>query len=125
VRSHLWMSSVAGQLGPRFRVLGSEQAYVSYGLDPQEAALGNGDTPDTAGFGDVAQDAWGCIGTEDDKQWLASRSGRYGGFYPAVATALQTGAELPVAATDALRGLKIIETAQQSAAEGRVIDLAP
>ena len=33
VRSHLWMSAVAAQPGPRFRVLGSRAAYVKYGLD--------------------------------------------------------------------------------------------
>lgn len=31
VRSHLWMSRVGAQTGPRFRVLGTRGAYVSYG----------------------------------------------------------------------------------------------
>ncbi|WP_067180144.1 Gfo/Idh/MocA family protein [Microtetraspora niveoalba] len=47
-RSHLWMSAVAGRLGPRFRVLGSRSAYVKWGLDPQEACLRAGERPDSA-----------------------------------------------------------------------------
>ena len=39
VRSHLWMSAVAAQPGPRFRVLGSRAAYVKYGLDVQEESI--------------------------------------------------------------------------------------
>jgi scyllo-inositol 2-dehydrogenase (NADP+) len=42
VRSHLWMSAVAAQTGPRFRVLGSRAAYVKYGLDVQEELLRTG-----------------------------------------------------------------------------------
>ena len=31
VRSHLWMSKVASQLGPRMRVLGSDAAFLAAG----------------------------------------------------------------------------------------------
>jgi scyllo-inositol 2-dehydrogenase (NADP+) len=33
VRSHLWASSLAAQVGPRLRVLGDRGAYVKHGLD--------------------------------------------------------------------------------------------
>ena len=45
VRSHLYVSATTAQLGPRFRVLGSQAGYVKYGLDPQEAALREGERP--------------------------------------------------------------------------------
>ena len=48
VRSHLWMSAVAAQPGPRFRVLGSRAAYVKYGLDVQEESMRAGRKPDGA-----------------------------------------------------------------------------
>ena len=51
VRSHLYVSATTAQLGPRFRVLGSQAGYVKYGLDPQEAALREGKRP--AGDGDA------------------------------------------------------------------------
>ena len=42
VTSHLWMSSLVAQRGPRFRVLGSGSAFVTWGLDPQEGQLASG-----------------------------------------------------------------------------------
>src|SRR5688500_16197382 len=45
VRSHLWMSIVAGQPGPRLRVMGTDASYVKHGNDGQEAALKAGGTP--------------------------------------------------------------------------------
>ncbi len=59
VRSHLWMSAVASDLGPRFRVLGSTAAYVKCGLDVQEDALRSGKRP-------------------GDPQWGADQPVRYG-----------------------------------------------
>ncbi len=50
-RSHLWMSKVAGHQGPRLRVLGSEAAFVAYGLDPQETALVGRDGAGRRGLG--------------------------------------------------------------------------
>ena len=45
VRSHLWMSALEAQPGPRFRVLGDQGAYVKFGMDVQEERLRNGDNP--------------------------------------------------------------------------------
>ncbi|GAA3142657.1 hypothetical protein GCM10017687_69300 [Streptomyces echinatus] len=38
VRSHLYVSATAAQLGPRFRVLGSRAGYVKYGWIPRRRA---------------------------------------------------------------------------------------
>ncbi|MYU19616.1 Gfo/Idh/MocA family oxidoreductase, partial [Streptomyces sp. SID8361] len=64
VRSHLWMSATTAQLGPRFRVLGSESGYVKYGLDPQEAALRDGLRPGgpSAEWGAEPEGDWGRLG---------------------------------------------------------------
>src|SRR5262245_52620685 len=45
VRSHLWMSALDAQAGPRFRVLGDGGAYVKFGLDIQEEELRGGAIP--------------------------------------------------------------------------------
>ena len=37
--SHLWMNTLTPLPGPRFRIVGSEAGFLSWGLDPQEAAL--------------------------------------------------------------------------------------
>src|SRR5262249_42471240 len=50
VRSHLWMSAVAAEPGPRFRIFGNEAAFTKYGLDVQEAALREGGDPRETGW---------------------------------------------------------------------------
>src|SRR5262245_2972241 len=49
VRSHLWMSALAADISPRFRVLGGGAAFVKHGLDVQEEALRAGGSPTDPG----------------------------------------------------------------------------
>ncbi|NNH74694.1 Gfo/Idh/MocA family oxidoreductase [Nocardia uniformis] len=116
VRSHLWMSAVATQLGPRFRVLGSENGYVSYGLDPQEAALRAGRRPgDGKSWGTVEPESWGMFGTDGDTRPIPSAPGDYPAFYRAMAATLRDGAPVPVDPNDAVETLKILERAREIA----------
>src|SRR5262249_2906918 len=95
VRSQLWMSAVAAQAGPRFRVLGSRAAYTKYGLDVQEEQLVRGRRPDEAGWGPEAEGFWGTAGGRRRAQGVppggggvqavlgGSRAGGGGGRAPA------------------------------------------
>lgn len=119
VRSHLWMSAVTGQAGPRFRVLGSENSYVVYGLDPQEADLRDGRRPgDGKLWGAIESEQWGLLGTDGDVQRVPSEPGGYPAFYRAMADALLDGAPVPVDPRDALETLLILERASESAGRG-------
>ena len=67
VRSHLWMSHLAAQPGPRMRVLGTGAAYVKWGLDPQENALRAGGRPGDAGWGqEPRRERWGVLGAGEE-----------------------------------------------------------
>ncbi|SDF94208.1 Predicted dehydrogenase [Lentzea fradiae] len=114
VRSHLWMSAIAADLGPRFRVLGHDAAYVKYGMDPQEERLRAGDTPATPGWGEEPQEAWGTLGGRPHR----TEPGAYQDFYAAVAAGTA-----PVQPQDAVTGLEVIEAARQSAASGDTVAL--
>ncbi|WP_024801302.1 Gfo/Idh/MocA family oxidoreductase [Nocardia sp. BMG51109] len=117
VRSHLWMSAVAPQLGPRFRVLGSDSGYVSYGLDPQEEALRSGRRPDgRKPWGTVDSENWGLLGTEGDVHPTPSEPGDYPAFYAAMADALLDGLPVPVDPWDAVAALQVLEQARSVAA---------
>ncbi|PPJ09762.1 oxidoreductase [Nocardia nova] len=117
VRSHLWMSAVAPQLGPRLRVLGSEAGYVCYGLDPQEAALRAGRRPgDGQSWGSVDPVDWGQLGAEGDLRLTPSEPGAYPDFYAGVAAALLDGGAPPVDPADAVAALRVIERARAVAA---------
>ncbi len=121
VRSHLWMSSVAPQLGPRFRVLGRTAGYTKYGLDPQEAALREGGSPEQPGWGKEASEHWGTLGTTDDARPHPTLPGAYPDFYAGVRDAVRGTAAPPVDAADSLAVLRVIEAAQRSAACGQTI----
>ena len=117
VRSHLWMSSVASDYGPRFRVLGSQAAYVKYGLDVQEDALRGGMRPSDASWGADDPARYGTLGTPGETATVETERGAYERYYAGIADALLDGAPLPVDPADAVRSLGILETALRVAAE--------
>jgi scyllo-inositol 2-dehydrogenase (NADP+) len=117
VRSHLWMSSVAANYGPRFRVLGSQAAYVKYGLDVQEDALRAGKRPGDRDWGADDPGRYGTLGTPDDTATVETERGAYERYYAGIADALLDGAPPPVDPSDAVRSIGILETARHLAAE--------
>lgn len=112
VRSHLWMSAVAPDAGPRFRVLGSEAAYTSWGLDGQEPALVAGARPADAGFGETPENRWGTLVAGAARESVPTVRGDYGRFYAGVAAAITEGAPPPVDPADAVDGLRVIAAAR-------------
>lgn len=122
-RSHLWMSAVAGDLGPRFRVLGSESAYVVDGLDGQEAALREGRTPADPDWGVAAPESYGRLGAGDAAAPYPTLPGAYQRYYAGVAEAVRGRAPVPVEARDAVAALTVLAAARVSAAEQRTVTL--
>ncbi|MFE6687967.1 Gfo/Idh/MocA family oxidoreductase [Streptomyces sp. NPDC057743] len=127
VRSHLWVSATAAQLGPRFRVLGSRAGYVKYGLDPQEAALRAGLRPGTEGEADAwgvePESCWGRLGAGESPLTgggspVPTLPGDYPAYYAGVAHALRSGGEPPVSAREVARSLRVLEAARRSAETG-------
>lgn len=120
VRTHLWMSKLAAQHGPRFRVLGDRAAYTKYGFDPQESALRADRRPGENDWGQEPTELWGMLGTGEDSYPLPTESGRYEAFYATVVQALRDGTAPPVDPADSVAGLEIIEAARRSAAAGTI-----
>jgi predicted dehydrogenase len=121
VRSHLWLSVLAAQKGPRFRVLGDRAAYTKFGMDVQEDALRRGEIPGGEGWGVEPPDQWGMLGVGDDVHLVQSEPGAYQKFYTGLVAAISDGAPAPVDPRDAIETLEIIEAAQRSATERRVV----
>ncbi|MGP4091078.1 Gfo/Idh/MocA family oxidoreductase [Streptomyces sp. KR55] len=127
VRSHLYVYATTAQLGPRFRVLGSQAGYVKYGLDPQEAALKDGQRPGP-GWGEEPESEWGRIGSGESPLTGGGRPeptlpGDYPAYYAAVAAALRDGAANPVTALEAAAALDVLEAARRSARDGVTVTL--
>jgi predicted dehydrogenase len=129
VRSHLYVSATTAQLGPRFRVLGSQAGYVKYGLDPQEAALRDGARPgDGTAWGVEPEALWGRVGSGESPATGGGRPvptlpGDYPAYYAAIAAALRDGARNPVTALEAAAALDVLEAARRSARDGVVVSL--
>lgn len=129
VRSHLYMSATAAQLGPRFRVLGERAGYVKYGLDPQEAALREGHRPgSTEPWGVEPEALWGRLGAGESPlsgggDPVESLPGDYPAYYAAIAAALRGEAPNPVTAEQAAAALDVLEAARRSAREGVTVKL--
>ncbi len=114
VRSHLTMSRVAAQSGPRFRVLGDASGYSVYGLDGQEPDLKVGRWPGAPGYGETPKAEWGLLGIDNGEQPLVpvpTEEGGYPDFYAQVAASIRDGAPVPVDARHALETVRIIEQA--------------
>jgi predicted dehydrogenase len=124
VRSHLWVSALVAQPGPRFRVLGDRAGYTKYGLDVQETQLVAGLRPGSPDWGVEGSDHDGTVGVDDEAERVPSLPGAYEDFYSGMAAALAGDAPPPVDAHDALSSLGVIEAARHSATEGVVVELA-
>jgi predicted dehydrogenase len=122
-RSHLTMTVLAAQPGPRFHVLGSRAAYLKFGPDVQEDALRRGEKPDRPDWGEEPTERWGTLGTLDDVKRVATVPGSYRDFYIRVAAALRHNTPPPVDPNDSASVLDVIEAAQRSAAARRYVEL--
>ncbi|UQX89488.1 Gfo/Idh/MocA family oxidoreductase [Jatrophihabitans telluris] len=122
ISGQLWMSAVAADAGPRFRILGSAGAFVKHGMDPQEDALLAGLRPGQVGesWGIEPETSWGRIGAGQQWRTVPSLPGDYTEFYRQLARAMAGDGEVPVDPRDSVDGLRVIAAAQRSAAAGTV-----
>jgi scyllo-inositol 2-dehydrogenase (NADP+) len=123
-RVHLWMSAVAADRGPRFRLLGDAAAYVKWGMDIQESMLSEGQSPGRPDWGVEEREAWGHIVTGAERRQVPTLAGSYQQFYAGMAALLLDGAPPPVDIADAVATAEIIEAATLSSRTGTVVPLA-
>jgi predicted dehydrogenase len=122
-RVHLWTSAIAADRGPRFRLLGSEGAYVKLGMDVQEAALIAGHLPTEPNWGEEPTTSWGYVDTGLARRAVPTQPGAYGLFYAGIAAYLCDGEPPPVDVADAVVTAEVIDAAYISARSGTVVSL--
>jgi predicted dehydrogenase len=112
---------------PKYTLLGTDGSFVKYGLDVQEDALKAGEVPGTPGWGVAPESQWGLLNTEVNglhvRGKVESLAGNYSAYYDNIAAAIQSAAPLAVTALQARQVIQIIELAQQSAAQGKVLEI--
>ncbi len=115
-RSHLWAAAVAAHLGPRFRVLGDQGAWVVDGLDGQEAALRSGADPRAADFG--VEPGRGSLLLPAGRA-IPLLPGRWTSYYPAVVASIRGDGPAPVPTDQVLAVLEVLDDARSSASTSR------
>ena len=123
VHSHLWMSAIAAEQAPRFRVLGTAGSFTKYGLDVQEAALRDGGDPRSPGWGREPEEHWGELSTGDRTRRVETVPGAYQRFYEGVVDAVRDDSPPPVDPSEVVAALDVLDAARLAARERRVIRL--
>jgi predicted dehydrogenase len=116
--------SLVCEPSPRFVLYGTEGSYVKYGLDPQEEALKQGASPSQPNWGAEAPESWGMHTQCDGKvtrEKYPTLPGRYPEYYDNLYRAINGQEELAVTAEQARDVIRLIELAQQSDTEKRMI----
>ncbi|WP_110515499.1 oxidoreductase [Herpetosiphon llansteffanensis] len=111
--------------GPRFSVHGTHGSWLKAGIDPQEAALKAGQTPNSPNWGQEPAADWGLLNTEANglalRGTIETLAGDYPAYYRNFAQAISGEAALAVSAKQARAVIRLIELAEQSAAEQRTL----
>jgi scyllo-inositol 2-dehydrogenase (NADP+) len=124
MRAILSAATIVPAPRPRFAVHGTAGSFVKSGLDPQEDALGTGMRPDDPEYGMDPPASYGTLTPPGGAgKRIITERGDYRQFYEGMAAAILDGASLPVDPADAVTGLRLIDHARRSAAEGRRITL--
>jgi predicted dehydrogenase len=121
--SHLSGDWVQGAPAPRFRVRGSQGAYVVWGMDGQEPALIEGRSPADEEWFHEPEERWGRLFRGETSEPVRSERGRWDTFYPAFAAAVRGEGPVPVDPHDAIASLTVIDAIRESAAQGRCVEL--
>ncbi len=112
VRSHLYVSAVAAQAAPRFRLLGRSGAFTKWGLDVQEDALRTGARPGGSNWGVEPEERWGTLGVDGQTRRVPTERGNYGAFYAGVERAIRGDGPVPVDIAEVIAMLEVIEAAR-------------
>lgn len=108
--------------GATYSLHGTKGSYLKYGADVQEEALKNGKSPkDFSDWGMEPEELRGKLNTVDREELYPGEPGDYRVIYQNLYNAIVSGTPLEVKPEQARDVIRIIEAAQQSQDERRVI----
>ncbi|WP_424494852.1 Gfo/Idh/MocA family oxidoreductase [Salinimicrobium sp. GXAS 041] len=110
------------ELGPTYSLFGRNGTYVKYHRDVQEEALQNGKIPSNEPtWGEEPPEIWGKINTIEEEGHIQSEPGNYRKFYQNIYDTITEKTELYVKPEQARDVIKVIEIAQLSHKEKRIV----
>lgn len=124
-RSHVSASKLNHFNQRELRAYGDAGSFVSHATDVQAQDIFAGKRPadDLAGWGFEPEAAWGTLRSAAGDEKVPSEQGGYHRYYEAFAQAVREGTEPPVSAEMGIATLAVLDAAQESAAEQRVVRL--
>ena len=109
-RAVLRASMLRTPLGPTWIVNGTKGSFIKYGMDPQEAALKEGRTPDEPDWDSEPPELYGQLVTADATRTVPTLRSSFARYYENVRDAMIGTAELAVPpewCLDVMRGLEL------------------
>ena len=109
-RAVLRASMLATPIGPTWIVHGTKGSFIKYGMDPQEAALKEGRTPDEPDWDTEPAELYGTLVTPDATRTVPTLRSSFARYYENVRDAILGTAELavtPAWSLDVMRGLEL------------------
>ncbi len=116
MRALLRASMLAAAPGPTFAAHGTKGSFIKYGLDPQEAALKSGRTPDEPNWDAEPTERYGQLTTPEETRTVATIPSSFTHYYENVRDAILGRAQLAVTpdqALDVMRGLELAVASSQ------------
>ena len=116
MRAVLRASLLVASPGPTFAVHGTQGSFIKYGLDPQEAALKAGRTPDESNWDREPAELYGTLTTPEGTRTIATVPSSFAHYYENVRDAILGKAPLAVTPEQALtvmRGLALAVASSQ------------
>src|SRR2546422_4437571 len=110
MRAVLRASLLVASPGPAFAVHGTQGSFIKYGLDPQEAALRSGRTPDESNWDREPAESYGTLTTPEGTRTIPTIPSSFTHYYENVRDAILGKAQLavmPEQALDVVRGLEL------------------
>ena len=110
MRTVLRGSMLAASPGPTFAVHGTKGSFTKYGLDPQEAALKSGRTPDESSWDREPAEMYGKLTTPEGTRTIPTTPSSFAHYYENIRDAILGKAQLavtPAQALDVMRGLEL------------------
>src|SRR5438128_3986198 len=110
MRALLRASMLALSLGPTFAVHGTKGSFVKYGLDPQEAALKSGRTPDESHWDSEPPELYGKLTTPEGTRTVPTIPSSFTQYYENIRDAIlgkTQSAVTPEQVLNVMRGLEL------------------
>jgi scyllo-inositol 2-dehydrogenase (NADP+) len=127
MRVRLHSSYLVREPQPAYAIHGTRGTLIKAKTDVQEAALMTGAIPGGKDWGKEPDSEKGFLHAEKDgkvvREFIPSLQGNYGDYYDGIYQSLREQKPTPVAAEEGLEVIRIIEAAQRSSNERKVIDL--